>query len=39
MERKEPGVRGGQRGQIGAPSVVRGNPVKYTEACVRGQGG
>lgn len=38
MESKEPGVRGGQRGQIRAPSVVEGNPGKYTEACVRGQG-
>ena len=35
MERKMPGVRGGQSGQIKAPRVVEGDPVKCERALGR----
>lgn len=38
MERKMPGVRGGQRGQIKALRVVEGDPVKCPRASGWGLG-
>lgn len=38
LESKMPGERGGQRGQMKAPRVVEGDPIKWTMALEKGLG-